>query len=150
MSSELPSYATRESFCCTAQPRRGQPHCTCGPKWGLLLMFSCSHFSRTLRETRTKDPRDRSRIGSRNALENLENEKKISNAPTRQLKKHGLLFLFSFFTRKILVARRTTVWNEEHHLWLMASPKIVGFRVPEAANTERASGKRYGKKHSFE
>ena len=37
--------------------------------------------------------------------------------------------------------------GREHHLWLMASPKIVGFRVPEAANTERASGKRYGKKH---
>jgi hypothetical protein len=79
-------------------------------------------------------------------LENLENEKKISNAPTRQLKKHGLLFLFSFFTRKILVARRTTVWNEEHHLWLMASPKTVGSR-PEGASAERASGQRYGKKH---
>merc|ERR1719375_586398 len=50
--------------------------------------------------------------------------------------------------RKVLSIRRTTVWNEEHHLWLMASPKTVGSR-PEGASAERASGQRYGKKHTL-
>jgi hypothetical protein len=40
------------------------PPCTCGPNWRPPLTFSFNHFSRTLRESRTKDPSDWNHVGS--------------------------------------------------------------------------------------